>query len=118
MSPTDAKRFELHKTLREELGAQAADTLMEYLPDSGWSDVARQRDIDGTHEAIRNVRNELHTEISALRTELHLEMAHLKSELIAYIETRFNQQNRWIIAMLMANTMATLSVMATVALKL
>lgn len=100
MSLTDAKRFELHKTLREELGAEAADLLMEYLPSSGWSDVARQRDIDGTHETIRHSCNQV------------------KSDLIAYIETRFNQQNKWIISMLTVNTMALLSLMVTVALKL
>lgn len=41
-----AQRFELHSTLVNTLGDHVANTLMEHLPPSGWSDVARRDDLD------------------------------------------------------------------------
>ena len=42
---TDTKRFELHQYLREQMGTEMADTLMEHLPPAGWSDLASSSDI-------------------------------------------------------------------------
>lgn len=46
MSASDAQRFELHLELKRILGDDVADNLMDYLPPTSWSDVARKRDID------------------------------------------------------------------------
>ncbi|MFM8484035.1 MAG: hypothetical protein ACKOBT_11890 [Actinomycetota bacterium] len=46
MSTSDAQRFELHLELKRILGDDVADNLMDYLPPTSWSDVARKRDID------------------------------------------------------------------------
>lgn len=46
MTITEARRFELHQGLQRVLGGEMASTLMEHLPPSGWSDVARRHDID------------------------------------------------------------------------
>lgn len=43
---SEAQRFELHLELKRILGDDVADNLMEYLPPTSWSDVARKRDID------------------------------------------------------------------------
>ncbi|MFM7872970.1 MAG: hypothetical protein ACKPBG_15005 [Actinomycetota bacterium] len=46
MSASDAQRFELHLELKRILGDDVADNLMDYLPPTSLSDVARKRDID------------------------------------------------------------------------
>jgi tetrahydromethanopterin S-methyltransferase subunit G len=46
MSMTEARRTEMHIGLREALGPRVADSLMEHLPPSGWTDVARQSQIN------------------------------------------------------------------------
>ena len=46
MTVSDKDRFEMTATLRRVLGEEATNTMMEYLPPSGWGDVARTHDID------------------------------------------------------------------------
>ena len=41
MAISEAQRFELHLGLQKVLGDDMANTLMEHLPPSGWSDVVR-----------------------------------------------------------------------------
>ena len=36
-----------------------ANTLMEHLPPSGWSDVARKHDIDTIHIELSNIKSDL-----------------------------------------------------------
>jgi hypothetical protein len=43
---TEAQRFELHQQLHKTLGEDVAHSLMEYLPPTGWADVARARDVE------------------------------------------------------------------------
>ena len=114
---TDTKRFELHKTLREELGADVADTLMEHLPPSGWSDVARRQDMEGLRkdmDVLRKDMDVLRKDIEVVRKDMEI----LRLDLIAYMEKRFNDQTRWIVSMFSANVLATLSLAVSVVLKL
>jgi hypothetical protein len=46
MPSSEAERFTLHQTLRSLMPEAVADTLMSHLPPTGWSDIARQADID------------------------------------------------------------------------
>ena len=46
MTVTEANRFEMHLKLRDMMGDDVADTLMEHLPPAGWADVARKSDVD------------------------------------------------------------------------
>ncbi len=46
MAISEAQRFEMHLGLRKVIGDEVANTLMEHLPPSGWTDVARKQDID------------------------------------------------------------------------
>jgi hypothetical protein len=46
MSISESDRLELHLKLRNMMGDDMADILMEHLPPSGWGDVARKSDID------------------------------------------------------------------------
>ena len=46
MSIRESDRTELHLKLKDLLGNNMAEVLMEHLPPSGWGDVARKSDID------------------------------------------------------------------------
>ena len=46
MAISEAQRFELHLGLQKVLGDDMANTFMEHLPPSGWSDVVRHHDLD------------------------------------------------------------------------
>ena len=46
MPSSEAERFTLHQTLRSLMPEAVADTLMSHLPPTGWSDIARQADLD------------------------------------------------------------------------
>lgn len=73
MSVSQAQRFEMQLGLLTILGDEVGNTLMEHLPPSGWSDVARTHDIErleirfdglGTRmarmeEDLRGVRNSM-----------------------------------------------------------
>ncbi|CAB5058048.1 unannotated protein [freshwater metagenome] len=45
MSITESQRYEMQSVLREKLGVSTANTLVEHLPPSGWSDVATKTDL-------------------------------------------------------------------------
>lgn len=68
MSISEAQRFDMQVGLRSHLGDDVANTLMEHLPPSGWSDVARKQDIDGIHKEISRVDGTLKVLIGATIT--------------------------------------------------
>ncbi|MDQ4097694.1 MAG: hypothetical protein M3144_07490 [Actinomycetota bacterium] len=75
----------MHVVLEQELGPEAAATLMELLPPVGWSDVARRSD-------LAQLSAELRGEMAELRTELKGEMAELRSRIDGQL-TRFIAAN-------------------------
>jgi hypothetical protein len=68
MAIDERARHQLYLRLEEQLGAEAASTLMEHLPPTGWADVATKRDLDHL-EAI--LRGEIDRSSDRLRAELH-----------------------------------------------
>jgi hypothetical protein len=64
---TEAQRFELHTCLRGLMGEEVANTMMEHLPPSGWSDVARKPDIEQLHKDVARVESSLKADIKGLR---------------------------------------------------
>jgi hypothetical protein len=46
MAIDERARHQLYLRLEEHLGAEAATTLMEHLPPTGWAEVATKRDLD------------------------------------------------------------------------
>jgi len=81
VSITESQRFELHQSLRNELGVSVADTLMEHLPPSGWNDIARRADLE-------TIRKKIVNEINATVTE------------------KLNSQLRWTIGLFAAQFVA------------
>lgn len=140
MTITEAKRLELHQDLRNTIGVEAADTLMEHLPPTGWADVARRSDLDhqtavtaGEFALVRSemsaefglvrsemaaefaaVRNEMSTEFTAVRSELTLAISEMKG----HIDNRLSAQTRWIVTLTSANTLAMVGLIVSVLLKL
>jgi hypothetical protein len=68
MAIDERARHELYLRLEEQLGAEAATTLMEHLPPVGWADVATRRDLDHLREVTRA---DIERTAQALRAELH-----------------------------------------------
>ena len=56
---SEAQRFEMHTCLRGLMGEEVANTMMEHLPPSGWSDVARKSDLELVKMEIAHVGKEL-----------------------------------------------------------
>jgi len=68
MSISEAQRFDMQVGLRSHLGDDVANTLMEHLPPSGWSDVARKQDIDIVHRDISRINGTLKIIIGSMIT--------------------------------------------------
>ena len=85
MTITERTRHELHHKLRELLGEEEADTLMEHLPPVGWADVTTKDDLRHTEALFRRdldrLGTELRGEMTQLGTELRGEMTQLGTEL-------------------------------------
>ena len=63
MAISEIQRFEMHLGLRNTLGDGVANSLMEHLPPSGWSDVARTADLNRLEtemrEGFKRIRNSI-----------------------------------------------------------
>lgn len=87
MSVNEAERFDMQVGLRILLGDDVANTLMEHLPPSGWSDVARTRDIEFIDKRIGMLEKRINVVITvgiawglaliALQVQIMLSISHL-----------------------------------------
>ena len=79
MAIDERARHELYLRLEEQLGAEAASTLMEHLPPTGWSEVASKRDLDQLRAMTKAdldhfqavTKADLERMAQTLRAELH-----------------------------------------------
>ena len=70
MRTTDQKRTDLHNFVRENWGTEMGDTLMEFLPNLPWTDVATRQD-------IANIR----VELGSLRQNVDADMRRIESQM-------------------------------------
>jgi hypothetical protein len=89
MTVTEAARFQLRTAMGQILSTEAADTLMELLPATGWADVATKHDLD-------NMSTHFHREFEMLRLEMKTDL----SEALL-------RQSRWFFSMLITVNAAT-----------
>lgn len=68
MGVSEQQRFEMHLGLKSILGDDMANTLMEHLPPSGWSDVVRQRDVEELRRDIARMSGTLKVLIGSVIT--------------------------------------------------
>jgi len=73
----------MHAELVKKLGASVADTLMDYLPHAGWSDLARRSDLDRLVVEMQAMESRLETKIAELRADMN---------------DKFASQTRWFMA--------------------
>jgi hypothetical protein len=70
MSINESERFIMLVGLRKGLGDEVADILMQHLPPSGWSDVARQSDINRLESRMDRLESRMdRLELSFYRLE-------------------------------------------------
>ena len=83
MAISQGKRTELHQELREKLTVDTADTLMDYLPPDGWSEVAMKSDLASLEVALKSdlalLRAEVKADIAELRTATQSDIAELRT---------------------------------------
>jgi hypothetical protein len=94
---SEARRRVLHEQLVEKLGGEVADILMDYLPPTGWSDLARRSDVDNMAQALRQ------------------EMQTMEARLEASIFAAMNKQTRWFMASQLVLVAATIGSITAVA---
>ena len=46
MAISESERLDMHLKLKDVLGEQVANTMINHLPPSGWTDIARKSDMD------------------------------------------------------------------------
>jgi len=68
MTISEAQRFDMQVGLRSRLGDDVANTLMEHLPPSGWSDVARKQDIVDIRQDLIRINGTLKVIIGGVLT--------------------------------------------------
>ena len=68
MTISEAQRFDMQVGLRSSLGDDVANTLMEHLPPSGWSDVARKQDIVDIRQDLTRTNSTLKVIIGGVLT--------------------------------------------------
>ena len=115
MSITDSKRTDIHNCLRDLMGHDMADIMMEFLPPVGWGEVVRRQDVNSLGVALRSemsvMGSDLHTEIAGVRNELKSDIAEVRAEIAAFkqvTEVRFASLEASITSL--KNTVTTLIV--------
>jgi curli biogenesis system outer membrane secretion channel CsgG len=68
MTISEAQRFDMQLGLRSHLGDDVANILMEHLPPSGWSDVARKQDIVEIRNDLSRINGTLKVIIGGVLT--------------------------------------------------
>jgi hypothetical protein len=81
MAVEERSRRQLQEALMDAIGPEHTDTLLSYLPPTGWADVATTRDLDAMRAELRGEIGELRGEISELRGEVHSEISELRAEM-------------------------------------
>ena len=105
------------------MGVDDADTLMEHLPPSGWSDIARRSDLDHLHQLLESDMNSLESrlraEMQGLRAEMHGmrgEMQGIRGEMQGIrgdLLEKMTDQTRTLMIGMTATVVAALGTVAT-----
>jgi len=90
MAVTESERYELYQVLVEKLGAEGAQTLMEHLPPTGWSDVATKHDFDHQRALFRadldQHRAETRAQLDQHRAETRAQLDQHRAETRAQLD--------------------------------
>lgn len=81
MAIDERARHQLYLRLEEHLGAEAATTLMEHLPPTGWADVATKRDVDHLAALTQRDLHAARAHMEQLSSQLRLELRDVSLDL-------------------------------------
>ncbi|MDQ1491749.1 MAG: hypothetical protein QOJ23_4263 [Actinomycetota bacterium] len=115
MAIDERARHQLFLRLEEHLGPEAATTLMEHLPPTGWADVATKRDLDqlraATKSDIDQLRAATKSDIGHHAELTRMEIARFGDELRAELHKALSEQTRTVVlTAAIANVGAVLAV--------
>jgi hypothetical protein len=123
MPVDDARRYRLYEAARQAIGEEEAATLMEYLPPSGWTEIATRHDLD---TSIAGLRAELLDEFDKLRGEfgrlrgefgeLRGEVGELQGELRAEMRRELREQTTRIITWMIPTWLSSVGIALAVRL--
>ena len=89
MAIDEGRRLRMVGRLHDVLGAEAAETLMAYVPTGGWAEMATKHDVadlgNGLRAEMAELRGDLRTEMADLRTEMGALRGDVRTELHATI---------------------------------
>jgi hypothetical protein len=91
MAITESRRFDMFGVLREKLGPDVAETLIEHLPPTGWGDVARRSDIDRLEHEFQNLETRLNNRFQESETRIDEKFNAFEERLMLRTETLINK---------------------------
>ena len=94
---SEGQRRQLHPGLVEKIGADVADTLMDYLPHAGWSDLATRTDLEHLGQTLR------------------LEMQAMEARLDSKFTDKINSLTRWFVGTQLVLVVAVIGSITAVA---
>jgi hypothetical protein len=86
MALDERSRHQLFVRLEDVLGPEAASTLMEHLPPTGWADVATKQDMDALRMDLGAFRSATMRDLDALRSATKHDLDSLRTDLDALRE--------------------------------
>src|SRR4051812_33751569 len=104
---SESQQRALHDGLVKKLGADVADTLMDYLPPAGWSDLARRSDLDQLRTEMQAMESRLDVKLADVRTEI--------AELPGWTSDKISGQTHWLMASQLVLVVATIGSITTIA---
>jgi hypothetical protein len=115
MAIDERARHELYLRLEEQLGAEAASTLMEHLPPTGWSEVASKRDLDQLRVVMKadldHYQAATRADFDHLSEVTRLEIERLGDQLRGEIHKALTEQTRTVVlTAVLANSGAVIAV--------
>lgn len=83
MAVNERTRHELYEAVRQALGDDPAETLMEMLPPVGWADVATKHDLESIRDDLRSLRDRVDALPS--KADVHAELNGAINRLILWL---------------------------------
>ena len=82
MVATQARRAALYTNLVEQMGQEAAETLMDELPPGGWHQMATKEDLAGVELRLRTAFTEALAETNVKLAESHASLVESQAKLV------------------------------------
>ena len=111
MTVSEAQRRALHEGLVKKLGADVAETLMDYLPPAGGPHLARRGDVDDLGQTLRLEMQAIESRNDAKFAEIRAELAELR----VWTGEKINSQTRWFMASQLVLVAATIGSISSIA---